>query len=302
MRKDVLMRVGIGVGGLVAAAFVIWAAQQGMFGGQAKRLLARAQQLERSGQLADAQALLEELVGTHPDSPWADNGLLQLGQVYDAQQQLLEARATYRMLLERFPDSALAVPTQERLGAVNVALLLSPAVTAHDTLHVVKRGDTLAQIAKAYRTTVDLLQRANGISGALIRPGQQLKVPSGTFRVTVDKSQNQLLLTSDEEFVKVYSVATGAESSTPAGTFTVVNKIVNPVWYKEGAAVPAGSPENILGTRWLGFDRKGYGIHGTIDESAIGQQVTAGCVRMRNADVEELFAILPVGTSVTIVD
>ena len=52
----------------------------------------------------------------------------------------------------------------------------------------------------------------------------------------------------------------------------------------------------------MGIDKKGYGIHGTIDPNAIGQQITAGCVRMTNADVEELFSIVPTGTDVTIVD
>jgi lipoprotein-anchoring transpeptidase ErfK/SrfK len=34
----------------------------------------------------------------------------------------------------------------------------------------------------------------------------------------------------------------------------------------------------------------------------IGQQITQGCVRMKNAEVEELYTILPLGTEVTIVD
>ena len=40
----------------------------------------------------------------------------------------------------------------------------------------------------------------------------------------------------------------------------------------------------------------------TTDPKAVGLQVTAGCVRMINSDVEELFAIVPLGTEVTIVD
>ncbi|MBI3321107.1 MAG: L,D-transpeptidase [Candidatus Omnitrophica bacterium] len=135
-----------------------------------------------------------------------------------------------------------------------------------------------------------------------MRPQQKLKVPKGHFSIVVDKSQNQLLLTEDNQFVKNYSVATGKENSTPAGTFKIVTKIPNPVWYKQGAVVPPESPENILGTRWLGIDKPGYGIHGSIDPEAIGKQVTAGCVRMRNHDVEELFDIVPVGTDVTVVD
>ena len=52
----------------------------------------------------------------------------------------------------------------------------------------------------------------------------------------------------------------------------------------------------------MGLDKKGYGIHGSVDPSDIGKYVTAGCVRLANPDVEELFAILPVGTDVTIVN
>jgi lipoprotein-anchoring transpeptidase ErfK/SrfK len=74
------------------------------------------------------------------------------------------------------------------------------------------------------------------------------------------------------------------------------------VWYKDGAAVPPGSPENILGTRWMGLSKEGYGIHGTTEPGSLGKQATAGCVRMLNAEVEELYGILPEGTEVTIID
>ena len=52
----------------------------------------------------------------------------------------------------------------------------------------------------------------------------------------------------------------------------------------------------------MGFDLKGYGIHGTVDPGSLGQQVTQGCVRMSNSDVEELFSIVPTKTEVTIVN
>jgi len=52
----------------------------------------------------------------------------------------------------------------------------------------------------------------------------------------------------------------------------------------------------------MGFDLAGFGIHGTTEPQTLGRQVTQGCVRMLNAEVEELYAIVPVGTEVTIVD
>jgi lipoprotein-anchoring transpeptidase ErfK/SrfK len=102
--------------------------------------------------------------------------------------------------------------------------------------------------------------------------------------------------------MKTYTVATGKENSTPTGSFKIVNKLRNPTWFRTGAVIPPNSPENVLGSRWLGLDIKGYGIHGSRDINEIGKQVTMGCVRMRNQEIEEVYDIVPVGTEVTIID
>jgi lipoprotein-anchoring transpeptidase ErfK/SrfK len=54
-----------------------------------------------------------------------------------------------------------------------------------------------------------------------------------------------------------------------------------------------------LGTRRLDLG-DGYGIHGTDVPSSIGQSVSHGCVRMLNSDVEKLYPMVPVGTTVYI--
>jgi lipoprotein-anchoring transpeptidase ErfK/SrfK len=113
---------------------------------------------------------------------------------------------------------------------------------------------------------------------------------------------NTLTLKANGEVLKVYSVGTGVEGSTPVGDFKIVNKLENPPWHHDGKVVPFGDPENILGTRWMGFDLKGYGIHGTSDPGSVGSQSSAGCVRLRNEEVEELYKIVPVGTMVTVVE
>ena len=43
--------------------------------------------------------------------------------------------------------------------------------------HSVKKGETLYGLARRYGTSVSAIQKANGISGALIRIGQSLKIP-----------------------------------------------------------------------------------------------------------------------------
>ncbi|MFA5199950.1 MAG: L,D-transpeptidase family protein [Candidatus Omnitrophota bacterium] len=52
----------------------------------------------------------------------------------------------------------------------------------------------------------------------------------------------------------------------------------------------------------MGFDLAGYGIHGTTQPQELGKQVTEGCVRLSNQDVEELYTIVPMGTETTIIE
>jgi lipoprotein-anchoring transpeptidase ErfK/SrfK len=174
--------------------------------------------------------------------------------------------------------------------------------TLDSTQYVVKAGDSLYAIAKRYGTTVELLQKSNHITGDLIRPGMKLKVSQTEFHVRVDKSENRLMLYAGDDLIKTYVVATGIGERTPIGTFTIENKLVDPVWYHAGAILPPDSPDNILGTRWLGFSASGYGIHGTTIPESIGTNATEGCVRMHNHDVEELYSILPLKTKVTVVE
>ena len=229
MRRQVMVGSAIGLGAIAAIGLLVLASQQGWFGGKAHYLLAQANRAAQQGSLPAAQAHLEELLATFPDSPWADDALLKLGEVHEAQQQLKEARAMYRMLLDRFPDSPLAARTQAKLGDVNVALMFSPTVTDLDALYEVKPGDTLGKVAKANGTTIEFIKRANGIKSHVIRTGQKLKIPKGHFSIVVDKSQNQLMLTEDNQFIKAYPVATGKDNSTPIGTFKIVNRILNTV-------------------------------------------------------------------------
>ena len=123
-----------------------------------------------------------------------------------------------------------------------------------------------------------------------------------SHRVTilVDKSDNTLTLKEDNVVLKTYAVSTGAMNSTPVGIFKVTTKLENPTWYRPGAVLGPHDRRNQLGTRWIGINKKGYGIHGTIEPEKLGRQVSAGCVRMKNEDVEELYSLVRPGTEVII--
>lgn len=107
------------------------------------------------------------------------------------------------------------------------------------------------------------------------------------YRIIVDLSDRKLYLLENDTVKRQFRVAIGKMlTATPTGEFTIVNKQANP-----------GGP---YGAYWLGLSKKGYGIHGTNNQSSIGKSVSLGCVRMYNDDVRELAGLVPVGTRVTI--
>ena len=238
----------------------------------------------------------------NPANRLSMRSLLNEARSFEAKGSLLEARDLYQKLVNDFPGSFDVASWQKKAEDINIKLLFSPVITPKSISYQVKPGDSLAKIARDHKTTIELLMKSNNISDSLIIPGRKIKIWNAPFSILVDKSQNILLLKSDEEVFKAYTVSTGKNNCTPVGTFKITNKLVNPTWFKAGAVVPSGSAENVLGTRWMGFDLAGYGVHGTTEPKELGKQVTQGCVRLSNPDVEELYDIVPVGTEVAIVD
>ena len=202
---------------------------------------------------------------------------------------------------------------EARLGAVNVAIATTAVPSPGKVEHTVASGDSLGKIAGKYVCPVTLIQTINGLKGTNIRAGSKLIVlDHPKFAMTVSRKTNTLLLTLNGEFFKRYSVCTGADGKTPLGTFEITEKEENPTWYPDGKApIPPGQPGNILGTRWMRLDAtgstarvRGIGIHGTTDPASIGTSASDGCIRMHNADVEEIFRMIPLNphVPVTIVD
>jgi len=112
---------------------------------------------------------------------------------------------------------------------------------------------------------------------------------SSNRRIVVSIPDRKLALVEHERVVGVYRVSVGAPvSPSPVGTFTIVTRIPNPTYYRPGKIIGPG-PSNPLGTRWIGLNEKGYGIHGTDEPDSIGFDRSHGCIRLRNRDVEQLF-------------
>jgi lipoprotein-anchoring transpeptidase ErfK/SrfK len=118
--------------------------------------------------------------------------------------------------------------------------------------------------------------------------------------VLVSIADRKLAVLRDGSVLKIFPVAVGASvSPSPAGGFQIANRVANPAYYHPGVVIPPGK-DNPLGPRWIGLNKKGYGIHGTNEPGSIGKAASHGCIRLRNRDIQELFAMVMVGDIVQI--
>ena len=62
----------------------------------------------------------------------------------------------------------------------------------------------------------------------------------------------------------------------------------------------AGGPGNPLGARAMYLGGTEYRIHGTNDPTTIGKHVSSGCIRLTNADVEDLYSRVQIGAKVIV--
>lgn len=216
--------------------------------------------------------------------------------------EYFKARKIYQDILYKYGQSEGIESVLREYWSLNVAIISSP-LQAHGTeIYTIKNGDTLGKIARKNQTTVELIKRRNQLKDNRIVAGRKLSIWRTPFAIVIDKSDNTLTLRARNEIVKVYPVSTGKNNSSPVGEFVIKDRYADPVWFHKGDIVQPDDPKNFLGTRWLGFDLPKYGIHGTIEPQNIGKQVSSGCIRMRNEDVQELYDMVPIGTKVTIQD
>jgi L,D-transpeptidase ErfK/SrfK len=117
-------------------------------------------------------------------------------------------------------------------------------------------------------------------------------------RIIVSIPDRKLAVLESGKVVKVFPTAVGKPSTpSPTGSYKIVQRIPDPTWYYQGKVVGPGKA-NPLGTRWLGLSVSGYGIHGTNSPASIGHNVSHGCIRMNNRDVEQLFEMMSIGDPV----
>ena len=174
------------------------------------------------------------------------------------------------------------------LAVVIVALVNPPVVLAPGQTQLLPPTPVTAQ-------SVD--QTAKQLPTESAKPAEEVRAKRV---VLISIPDRKLAVLEGEEVIAYFPVAVGAAvSPSPEGEFEIVSRVSNPTYYHAGVVVPAGK-DNPVGSRWLGLNQKGYGIHGTNLPRSIGHAASHGCIRLRNRDVERLYTMLRVGDAVKI--
>ena len=140
--------------------------------------------------------------------------------------------------------------------------------------------------------------------------------------IVVDPPNHLLYLVQGGGQALQYEVGVGKEGYGWSGVAFVHGKQEWPDWYptkeyldrkpeirQAMSELPSGlgmrgGPDNPMGARamylWQGKIDTLYRIHGTNEPDTIGHDVSAGCIRLRNADVVDLYNRTPVGAKVVV--
>lgn len=127
--------------------------------------------------------------------------------------------------------------------------------------------------------------------------------------IVVDTPNHFLYLVQPGGRALRYGIGVGRPGFTWAGTHTISAKKEWPDWtppkemLERQPYLPhhmAGGPNNPLGARALYLGSTLYRIHGSNEPWTIGQNVSSGCIRMRNVDVIDLYSRVKVGAKVVV--
>jgi L,D-transpeptidase ErfK/SrfK len=181
--------------------------------------------------------------------------------------------------------------------------------------------DTLQDVARFYNLGFVELRAANPkVDPWTPVPGEDVLIPSfhllpraPQIGIVVNLAQMRMFYFKTPGADPItFPIGIGREGLlTPTGETSIVRKVVGPTWFptprmrEEKPYLPAAigpGPSNPLGAFALYLGWPEYRIHGTDKPWAIGRRVSSGCMRMYPENIKALFAMVPVGTKVTVVD
>ena len=165
---------------------------------------------------------------------------------------------------------------------------------------------------------VEIAVQSKQVSAAYRRKKVRLVTDEKAGTIIIDTNNKYLYYVEGNNRATRYGVGVGRDGFGWSGIVKIGRKAEWPDWVppkemiareaRKGRKIPAfqeGGVDNPLGARAMYLYQGGrdtlYRIHGTNQPWTIGQNMSSGCIRMMNKDVEHLYDRAGVGTKVIVV-
>lgn len=168
--------------------------------------------------------------------------------------------------------------------------------------HIVATGETLETIAQKYNVPWQLLAKINRIADpAAVQVGQELKVMQGPFSAIVDLGKRRMTLMLDRSYAGKFTIELDPTASIEEGTWKVDQKLLTPV---VGGVYgqPTGATEDrgLLITSTTTPTSQPAMLRGPGSADQVSAPPVSRVIRFKASDVEDVYDILSVGSTITI--
>ncbi|WP_425602879.1 L,D-transpeptidase [Hoeflea algicola] len=198
------------------------------------------------------------------------------------------------------------------IAAAAVALLLAPALPSASAMP--RGGPASVETSLPVITVAQLKKPASKYWRKKVR----LQTTEKPGTIIINTNTKYLYYVEGNNRATRYGVGVGREGFGWSGTVKIGRKAEWPDWRppatmiarerRKGRHIPSyvkGGPNNPLGARALYLYKGGrdtiFRVHGTNQPWTIGQNMSSGCIRMMNQDVEHLYGRAGVGSKVIVI-
>lgn len=218
----------------------------------------------------------------------------------------------------RGADEAAAVPMDGGwtrryvVSSADVALITGPIPTDWNeraALEVSGYENALDLLAERGWCSVEMVRQLNpGTDFEKVEPGQEVVLPhvatkglAKIARLEIDLAEKLVLgYDGEDALVTMTHCSIAADmANAPVGELRVKVVVTDPDYTFNPESWPevdnvfsklriAPGPRNPVGAAWIGLDKPGYGIHGTVRPQDIGKTGSHGCFRLANWDAVRL--------------
>jgi LysM repeat protein len=204
------------------------------------------------------------------------------------------ACAAWGEFIRDYPSSPKIAEAKAALGKLNTGLIISPGPSPQKISYSVGKGDSLVKIASKFKSSAELIFRANNMETINLKIGQRLVIPQLEMSVVVDRKAGTVTLFNKGQFFKEYRTLA---LKTPGVSATAQTKVADKIALRGPTRVAFGDKNYAGSERWVMLGSAGLVIR-SVPEGADAAPPPG--IIVAQPDIEEIFLLVSRGSPVTI--